>query len=55
MTMASRDCSERSPRAARGGGRAPVRSAAYPLDGYDETGIRRLDASRLADEGVGRT
>ena len=25
---------------------------AYPLDGYDETGIRRLEASRLAHEGV---
>jgi hypothetical protein len=28
---------------------APV--AAYPLDGYADTGIRRLEASRLADEG----
>ena len=28
---------------------APV--AAYPLDGYPDTGIRRLEASRLADEG----
>jgi hypothetical protein len=26
-------------------------AAAYPLDGYDYTGIRRLEASRLADEG----
>jgi hypothetical protein len=26
-------------------------AAAYPLDGYPETGIRRLEASRLADEG----
>lgn len=25
--------------------------AAYPLDGYADTGIRRLEASRLADEG----
>jgi len=25
---------------------------AYPLDGYDETGIRRLEYSRLAHEGV---
>ena len=27
-------------------------AAAYPLDGYEETGIRRLVGSRLADEGV---
>ncbi len=27
---------------------------AYPLDGYDETGIRRLEGSRLANEGVVR-
>jgi hypothetical protein len=26
-------------------------AAAYPLDGYADTGIRRLEASRLADEG----
>jgi hypothetical protein len=26
-------------------------AAAYPLDGYPDTGIRRLEASRLADEG----
>ena len=25
---------------------------AYPLDGYDDTGIRRLEGSRLANEGV---
>jgi hypothetical protein len=25
---------------------------AYPLDGYDQTGIRRLEGSRLANEGV---
>lgn len=25
---------------------------AYPLDGYQETGIRRLEGSRLADEGL---
>ena len=25
--------------------------SAYPLDGYGDTGIRRLEASRLADEG----
>lgn len=27
-------------------------AAAYPLDGYAETGIRRLEASRLADAGA---
>jgi hypothetical protein len=27
-------------------------AAAYPLDGYEQTGIRRLEASRLANEGV---
>jgi len=27
---------------------------AYPLDGYEETGIRRLEGNRLADEGVVR-
>ena len=27
-------------------------AAAYPLDGYGETGIRRLEGSRLANEGV---
>ena len=27
-------------------------AAAYPLDGYEETGIRRLEGSRLANEGV---
>jgi hypothetical protein len=27
---------------------------AYPLDGYDDTGIRRLEGSRLAHEGVVR-
>lgn len=31
-------------------GLTPV-AQAYPLDGYDETGIRRLEASRLAHEG----
>jgi len=29
-------------------------AAAYPLDGYQETGIRRLEGSRLANEGVVR-
>lgn len=29
-------------------------AAAYPLDGYEETGIRRLEGSRLANEGVVR-
>ena len=29
-------------------------AAAYPLDGYADTGIRRLEASRLADEGKDR-
>ena len=27
---------------------------AYPLDGYEDTGIRRLEGSRLAHEGVVR-
>jgi hypothetical protein len=27
-------------------------AAAYPLDGYEETGIRRLEGNRLANEGV---
>jgi len=31
-----------------------VGAAAYPLDGYQETGIRRLEGNRLADEGVVR-
>jgi len=30
----------------------PALTQAYPLDGYAETGIRRLEASRLAHEGV---
>ncbi|HET6564537.1 MAG TPA: serine hydrolase [Xanthomonadales bacterium] len=30
----------------------PVPGSAYPLDGYEETGIRRLEASRLAHEGL---
>jgi hypothetical protein len=29
-------------------------AAAYPLDGYPETGIRRLEGNRLADEGIVR-
>lgn len=29
-------------------------AAAYPLDGYEETGIRRLEGNRLADAGVVR-
>jgi hypothetical protein len=29
-------------------------AAGYPLDGYQETGIRRLEGNRLADEGVVR-
>ena len=29
-------------------------AAGYPLDGYDETGIRRLEGNRLAHEGVVR-
>jgi len=33
-------------------GLAPGFLAAYPLDGYEETGIRRIEASRLANEGV---
>jgi len=31
---------------------ATAGATAYPLDGYQETGIRRLEANRLADEGV---
>jgi len=31
---------------------AATGAAAYPLDGYDETGIRRLEGNRLANEGV---
>lgn len=31
---------------------APALAAAYPLDGYEETGIRRVEGSRLANEGV---
>ena len=27
-------------------------AAAYPLDGYESTGIRRLEGLRLAQEGV---
>jgi len=30
----------------------PVLAAAYPLDGYQETGIRRVEGARLANEGV---
>ena len=33
---------------------APGSALAYPLDGYPETGIHRLEGSRLADEGVVR-
>lgn len=29
-----------------------TQASAYPLDGYAETGIRRLEGSRLADQGV---
>ena len=31
-----------------------VAATAYPLDGYEETGIRRLEGNRLADEGLVR-
>ncbi|MGA8055087.1 MAG: serine hydrolase, partial [Burkholderiales bacterium] len=31
---------------------APPAALAYPLDGYAETGIRRLEGNRLAQEGV---
>ena len=34
------------------GAACPALAPAYPLDGYEETGIRRLEASRLANEGV---
>lgn len=30
----------------------PATGAAWPLDGFDETGIRRVEGSRLADQGV---
>ena len=30
----------------------PAAVAAYPLDGYQETGIRRVEGSRLANEGL---
>jgi hypothetical protein len=30
----------------------PVPGQAYPLDGYEETGIRRVEGSRLAHEGL---
>ena len=33
---------------------AATAAFAYPLDGYDDTGIRRLEGSRLANEGVVR-
>ena len=29
----------------------PALTHGYPLDGYEDTGIRRLEASRLAHEG----
>ena len=31
---------------------ASVTALAYPLDGYEETGIRRLEGARLANEGL---
>jgi len=31
---------------------APLQLAAYPLDGYQETGIRRVEGARLANEGL---
>jgi len=31
---------------------APLQLAAYPLDGYEETGIRRVEGARLANEGL---
>jgi len=31
---------------------APVTLLAYPLDGYEDTGIRRVEGSRLATEGL---
>lgn len=34
------------------GATLPTLTQAYPLDGYGDTGIRRLEASRLAHEGV---
>ncbi len=27
---------------------------AYPLDGYEETGIRRVEGARLANEGLAK-
>ena len=31
---------------------APARLEAYPLDGYEDTGIRRVEGARLANEGL---
>jgi hypothetical protein len=31
---------------------APVQLFAYPLDGYEDTGIRRVEGARLANEGL---
>lgn len=33
-------------------GLAPVTAPGYPLDGYEETGIRRVESARLVQEGV---
>jgi hypothetical protein len=30
----------------------PTQTSAYPLDGYTDTGIRRLEAARLIEEGA---
>ncbi len=30
----------------------PLLAVAYPLDGYQDTGIRRVEGARLANEGV---
>ena len=31
---------------------APLQLPAYPLDGYEDTGIRRVEGARLANEGL---
>ena len=44
--------SERSPLRLAAAAALPCAALAYPLDGYQETGIRRLEGIRLANEGV---
>ncbi len=35
-------------------GLLPLSGLSYPLDGYQDTGIRRVEGSRLAHEGLAR-